>query len=79
MTDAADHQQPLGGHTHLFKPCVGFRLRPSLGSAFQPIVATSRSTQLQPMSSDTVADSAGTDNEQHSREAEAATDDCAVK
>ncbi len=25
----------------MFKPCVGFLLRPSLGSAFQPIAAMS--------------------------------------
>lgn len=29
-------QQTIGGPT-VFKPCVGFLLRPSLGSAFQPI------------------------------------------
>lgn len=27
--------------TKMFKPCVGFLLRPSLGSAFQPIAAMS--------------------------------------
>lgn len=62
LTDAAD-QLPFSGHTHLFKPCVGFRLRPSLGSAFQPIVATSRLTQ-QPSSAsaeDVDGAAAGTD------------------
>lgn len=29
---------------HTFKPCVGFRLRPSLGSAFKPIGGPCRRT-----------------------------------
>lgn len=34
MNDA--DQSTTAGHA-VFKPCIGFRLRPSLGSAFKPI------------------------------------------
>lgn len=52
LNDATDPQPSSGIGKAIFKPCVGFLLRPSSGSAFQPIEPAPQRAATQPFSSD---------------------------
>lgn len=46
------------GTTTHFKPCVGFQLRPSLGSAFQPLQPISSAALASELDPETTSDDA---------------------